>query len=232
LNLPTTSADSVDAFDKNCNYNTNGDAKHDIIDPLVRAQSSVVHHSIAGVPSTLTIATGAVNKIVSGDAVASDAEKGSTPTCSWSISSKGCLMQCVHSKDVCGVDGCDSVFHHMCQTEWEMYQYHVEFPDGDSKDCIYDSDGKKRFIHHHPHSKLALPPNMSSTKEDASEKLPTTQVSYEGRKSHSMTGDEEQERPSNPSKSSVDSSKIIDEDASSKIDGDEQPEKGSGPTCS
>jgi hypothetical protein len=131
-------------------------------------------------------------------------------------------MQGVHPKDVCGVDGCNSVFHHMHQTEWEMYQYHVEFPDGDSKDCIYDSDGKKRCIHHHPHSKLALPPNMPSTKEDASEKLPTTQVLYEGKKSHPTTGDEKQEGPSNPSKSSVDSSKIIDEDASSKIDGDEQ----------
>jgi hypothetical protein len=69
--------------------------------------------------------------------------KEPTPTCSWSISSKGCLMRGVQPRDVCGVDGCDSVFHHMCQTEWEMYQYHVEFPDDDPKDCIYDSDGKK-----------------------------------------------------------------------------------------
>ena len=69
--------------------------------------------------------------------------KESTPTCSWSISSKGCLMRGVQLRDVCGVDGCDSVFHHMFQTEWEMYQYHVEIPDGDPKDCIYDSVGKK-----------------------------------------------------------------------------------------
>ena len=52
-------------------------------------------------------------------------------------------MRGVQLRDVCGVDGCDSVFHHMFQTEWEMYKCHVEFPDGDSKDCIYDSDGKK-----------------------------------------------------------------------------------------
>jgi hypothetical protein len=82
LNLPTSSAKSIDAFDKNCNNNTNGDAKHDIMDPLVRSQSSVVHHCMAEVPSALTIDTGAVNKIVIGDAIASDAEKGSTPKCS------------------------------------------------------------------------------------------------------------------------------------------------------
>ena len=111
--------------------------------------------------------------------------KKSTPKCSWSVSSKGCLMKGVHPKDVCGVDGCDSVFHHMCQTEWEFYQYHVDFPNGDPKDCIYDTGGKKRCIHHHPHSKLALLPSMPSTKESAPDKLlSTTQVMSE---SHSTT---------------------------------------------
>ena len=43
-------------------------------------------------------------------------------------------------------------------------------------------------------------------------------------KEHPRTGDEKQEGPSIPSKSSVDSSKRNDEDASSKIDGDEQLE--------
>ena len=38
--------------------------------------------------------------------------------CSWSISSKGCQLQWVEPKDVCGVEGCQSMFHHMCQTEW------------------------------------------------------------------------------------------------------------------
>jgi hypothetical protein len=83
-------------------------------------------------------------------------------------------MQGVHPKDVCRVDGCDSVFHHMSLMEWEMYQYHAEFPNGKAKDCIFVSDGKKQCIHHHPHSKLALSPNMPSTKEDSSDKVLST----------------------------------------------------------
>ncbi len=78
------------------------------------------------------------------------------PRCSWSNSSKGCLLPGVEPKDVCGVDGCQTVFHHLCQTEWEIYQYHLENPNGDTRFCSYDSDGKKRCIHHHAHSKLAL----------------------------------------------------------------------------
>jgi len=153
--------------------------------------------------------TGAVNEIASSNAIASNAGKESPPKCSWSISSKGCLMQGVQPKDVCGVDGWDSDFHHMCQTEWEMYQYYVEFPVGNPKYCIYDSDGKKQYIHHHPHSKLALLPIMQSMKEGGApdKLLSTTQLLYEGTKSHPMTGDEKQEGPSNPSQSSVESSK-------------------------
>ncbi len=52
-------------------------------------------------------------------------------------------MQGVHPKDVCGVDGCDNVFHHMCQTAWEMYQYLLNVSDGEPKDFIYDTDEKK-----------------------------------------------------------------------------------------
>ncbi len=42
------------------------------------------------------------------------------PKCSWSISSKGCQLPGVEPKDVCGVDGCQSMFHHLCQTGWEF----------------------------------------------------------------------------------------------------------------
>ena len=66
------------------------------------------------------------------------------PTYSWSISSKGCQLPGVEPKDVCGVDGCQSMFHHLCQTEWEIYQYHLDYLNGDLQDCIYDSGGKKQ----------------------------------------------------------------------------------------
>ena len=55
------------------------------------------------------------------------------PRCSWSNSSKGCLLPGVEPIDVCGVDGCQVVFHHLCQTEWEIYQYHLENPNGDPR---------------------------------------------------------------------------------------------------
>jgi hypothetical protein len=44
----------------------------------------------------------------------------------------------------------------LCQTEWEIDQYHLENPNGDPRFCSYDSDGKKRCIHHHVHLKWAL----------------------------------------------------------------------------
>ena len=36
------------------------------------------------------------------------------PKCSWSISSKGCQLPGVEPKDVCGEDGFQSMFHHLC----------------------------------------------------------------------------------------------------------------------
>ena len=83
------------------------------------------------------------------------------PTCSWSISSKGCQLPGVEPKDVCGVDGCQSMFHHLCQTEWAIHQYHLDYPTGDPQDCIYDSGGKKRCVHHHPHGNLAINPPLA-----------------------------------------------------------------------
>ena len=80
------------------------------------------------------------------------------PKCSWSISSKGCQLPGVEPKDVCGVDGCQSMFHQLCQTEWEICQYHLDYPNSDPQDCIYDSGGKKQWVHHHPHGNLAVNP--------------------------------------------------------------------------
>jgi hypothetical protein len=31
----------------------------------------------------------------------------------------------------------------LCQKEWEFFQYCLEYPQGDPKDCTYDSGGKK-----------------------------------------------------------------------------------------
>ena len=53
----------------------------------------------------------------------------------------------------------------MCQTEWESYQYRLECPNGDPSLSKYDSGGKKRCIHHHPHSKLVIPAVLPSTVE-------------------------------------------------------------------
>ena len=62
---------------------------------------------------------------------------------------------------MCGVDGCQSMFHHLCQTEWEIHQYHLDYPNGKPQDCVYDSGGKKRCVHHHPHGNLAVNPPLA-----------------------------------------------------------------------
>ncbi len=66
---------------------------------------------------------------------------------------------------MCVVDGCQSMFHHLCQTEWEIYQYHLDYPNGDPQDCIYDSGGKKQCVHYQPQGKLAVNPPSTSGKE-------------------------------------------------------------------
>ena len=77
----------------------------------------------------------------------------------------GCLLPMLEPKDKCGIEGCQLVSHHMCQTEWESYQYRLECPNGDPSLSKYDSGGKKRCIHHHPHSKLVIPAVLPSTVE-------------------------------------------------------------------
>ena len=91
--------------------------------------------------------------------------KSASPECSWSLSSKGCILPGVEPKDVCGSWGCQHVFHHLCQTEWEFFQYRLDYPQGDPKDCTYDSGGKKRCIHHHPYHNLAIKTIQPSTAE-------------------------------------------------------------------
>jgi hypothetical protein len=103
------------------------------------------------------------------------------PKCSWSISSMGCLLPAVEPKDICGVKGFQLVLHLMCQIEWESYQYHLECPNGDPSLSKYDSGGKKRCIHHHPQSKLAIqtvPPSTADAGIDNS--TTTTLVASKG----------------------------------------------------
>jgi len=78
------------------------------------------------------------------------------PECSWSISFNGYLLPEIEPTYVCGSWGCQNAFHHLCQKEWEFFQYGVEYPQCDLKDCTYDSGGKNRCIHHHPHHNLAI----------------------------------------------------------------------------
>ena len=47
--------------------------------------------------------------------------RSASPECSWSLSSKGCILPGVEPKDICGSWGCQNVFHHLCQTEWEFF---------------------------------------------------------------------------------------------------------------
>jgi hypothetical protein len=68
------------------------------------------------------------------------------PKCSWSISSIGCLLSMLEPKDKCGIESCQLVLNHMCQTKWESYQYRLECPNGDPSLSKYDSGGKKRCI--------------------------------------------------------------------------------------
>ena len=59
------------------------------------------------------------------------------------------------------------MFHHLCQTEWEIHQYHLDYPNGKPQDCVYDSGGKKRCVQHHPHGNLAVnPPLADQSQED------------------------------------------------------------------
>jgi hypothetical protein len=85
--------------------------------------------------------------------------------CSWSISSKGCMLHGLEPKDVCGIEGCKNVFHHACQTEWELFQYRLEHPAGNPNECPYDSAGKKRCIYHHPHRDLAVGDRMTDSRQ-------------------------------------------------------------------
>jgi hypothetical protein len=79
-------------------------------------------------------------------------EKG----CSWAMSSVGCNIVNMIPTDVCGEEGCNHVFDHTCQCEWEYLQYKIDFPDGDPSMSCYDSDGKKCCMHHHPCHDIAL----------------------------------------------------------------------------
>ena len=76
---------------------------------------------------------------------------------------------------MCGVDGCQSIFHHLCQTEWKIHQYHLDYPNGDPQDCIYDSGGKKRCVHHHSHGNLAInPPLAGQSQQLHSDSMPAS----------------------------------------------------------
>ena len=47
-----------------------------------------------------------------------------------------------------------------------MYQYHLDYPNGDLQDCVYDSGGKKQCVHHHPHGNLAVNPPLADQSQE------------------------------------------------------------------
>ena len=54
--------------------------------------------------------------------------RSASPKCSWSLSSKGCVLPGMEPKDVCGSWGCQNVFYHLCQTEWEFFPISFRIP--------------------------------------------------------------------------------------------------------
>ena len=112
-----------------------------------------------------------------------DQLRSSYPKCSWSISCKGCILPGIDPKVVCSIEGCKNVFHPLCQTEWEFFQYHLECPQGDLKDCTYDSGGKKHCIHHHSHHNLAIKKVQPTQQEQTGEKKDTHDVKNAGKNS-------------------------------------------------
>jgi hypothetical protein len=71
-----------------------------------------------------------------------EAIQSAHPICSQSISSIGCLLPAMEPKDKCGNEGCQLVLHHICQTKWESYQYHLECPNGNPSLSKYNSGGR------------------------------------------------------------------------------------------
>ena len=88
--------------------------------------------------------------------MSSESSESSEILCSWRVSSIGCKINNMDPQDVCGEEGCNRVFHHACQCEWEFLQYKVDHPNGDPSIGSYDSEGKKRCMHHHPYAEIAL----------------------------------------------------------------------------
>jgi len=81
-----------------------------------------------------------------------------SPVCGWRLCYTGCLFNLLLPVDKCSEPGCDVVFHHGCQTNWEFKRYKRDADDdnADPAQCWYDSDGKKKCMAHHPHADLAL----------------------------------------------------------------------------
>jgi len=76
----------------------------------------------------------------------------------------GCLCPELVPCDKCAHLGCSSpLFHHCCQTEWEMAQYLNDYPGGDPGQCKYESGhGSKYCMTHHPFGALAAPRMMAA----------------------------------------------------------------------
>ena len=87
--------------------------------------------------------------------------------CAWAASCVGgkirlgCSIPMAPPVDGCMEIGCTALFHHCCQTEWEMAQYRHDFPDGDVSDCKYESRGKY-CLAHHPNGEYARPSTVDN----------------------------------------------------------------------
>ena len=61
--------------------------------------------------------------------------------------------------------GLPTCFSSLVPNRMGIFPYRLDYPEGDPKDCMYDSGGKKRCIHHHPYHNLAIKTIQPSTAE-------------------------------------------------------------------
>ena len=80
----------------------------------------------------------------------------------------------VHGPSGTRVANCKGLSQKMCSCRWfseyiascvpnrmGYLSISLDHPSGDPQDCIYDSGGKKPYVHHHSHGKLVIDPLLA-----------------------------------------------------------------------
>jgi len=94
--------------------------------------------------------------------------------CDWAHCASGCFILDRPPYDVCGIDGCKSIFHHACACQWKEWHYHQDDPTGPPDKNPYNLEGLKQCTQHHNHHKKILQSSQdlssSKIKQSAKEK--------------------------------------------------------------